>query len=485
MITQKHPTIMKYIISFSLLAILLFSSSCELTDVENPNVDQDKYVNSPQAAASWVNGTRRELSQATNTLIEFSELVSDNYFNNRTLSSKVFDIPQIDYFDIDVNRVQAAFAELRATAEFGLEEVLPGDDESTAEDEAFLRFALGMAHLYGGTYTVGMPLEPLGPVVGDDQLLELAIAEFEQVVSLSENAELQQAAQLGQARAHYYLGNRASAVNLVQAVIASNPGLNYQAVYDGANDVTNAFQFYLFDSSNDEFAPLPRLDFLDPKFYHTDNPTIQQQPVALFKSEEAYLILAEAQLADGDLSAARTTLQDMLEDVIAIRPVIAFDDSRENRGGGNRTDYPLDDDVMVRFSPDAEPRSGFILDRQAGDVNIPVVSGTSVTTAQLEAATSEDELLELLYLMRQEIFIAEGRRMADLGIKWPISETEFLNNDNVQEQLIEAVIPSFIPTDFGMDDFTYDEASQIVTMRFNMNAVLVENKTAAEVLPFH
>jgi len=476
---------MKYIISAAVLVLVVLMSSCELTEVENPNVSQDKYVDSPQAAASWVNGTRRELAQATNTLIEFAELVSDNYFNNRTLSSKVFDIPQIDNFDIDVNRVQAAFHELRNTAQFGLSAILPNDPESTNEDEAFLHFALGVAYQFSGIYTVGLPVENLGPVRSSDELLQLAINEFEQVVTLSQNAELVQAAELAQARSYYRLGDRSNAQNIAQSVINAAPLLNYQVTFDGVNGVTNAFQFYLYDSSNDEFAPLPRLDFLDPKFYHVANPTLEQQPVSLYKVEEAYLILAEAQVTSGDLNAGRTTLINLLNEVIAERPVVTFDDSRENRGGGNRTDYPLSSDVAVRFEPGAEPQMGLILDRQAGPVSIPVVSGTSVTEARLNEATTEDELLEVIYLMRQEIFIAEGRRMADLGIKWPVSENEDLYNDNISGEALNAQIPGFIPGNFGMDDFVYDEASEVVTISFNMNAILVENKSSDLVLPFN
>ena len=35
-----------------------------------------------------------------------------------------------------------------------------------------------------------------------------------------------------------------------------------------------------------------------------------------------------------------------------------------------------------------------------------------------------DALLALIYLMRQEIFLAEGRRRSDLGIRLPISDVE-------------------------------------------------------------
>ncbi len=473
---------MKHILKLTIILFLL--SGCQLAEVENPQVSNDKFINSPQAAASWINGVRRQLALTTNQVIEFTELVSDNYFNNRTLSSKVFDIPEIPFIDIDVNRIQASFHALRTAAEYGLEEVLPFDERATAEDEAILRFYKGIAYLYNGVYFTGLPAETLGEVFPWEQHLQIAIQEFDQAIALTGNADLELAATLAKARAHYRLGDQNSAVSSAQQVINGSNQLNYQVRFDGNNGVNNQFQFYLFDSSNDEFAPLPRLDFLDPKFYSVSNPSQEQKPVSLFKAEEAYLIVAEAQIADNQLDEAKTTLKNLLSEVIANRPLATFDDSRETRSGGNRTDYPLSAEVMVKFSPDAPAQEGFILDRQAGPVTVPTVSGTSVTADQIDAAATADALLEILYLMRQEIFIAEGQRMADLGIKFPIAETEVLNNPNSTDAFTTAQIPDFIPRNFGMDDFAYDEANNMVTMAFNMNRVIVENKNSAFVAPF-
>ncbi len=474
--------IMKHILFLSVIFLLL--TGCNLAEVENPNVSDEIYISTPQAAASWVNGARRQVSITTNTMMEFTELVSDNYFNNRTLSSKVFDIPQIDFFDIDVDRVQSALHRLRATAEFGLNDVLPNDAESTAEDEATLRLYLGLAHVWMGEYFVGLPAEELGPVRTDAEHLQIAIQQFLQVQSLSDNPELVLAAQIGEARANYRLGNQSAAVAAAQAVIAADPMVYYQALYDGVNDLTNQFQFYLFDSPRDEFAPLPRLDFLDPKYFHTGNPSLEQSAVSLFKGEEAYLILAEAQCADGSLGDAKATLNELLTTVIANRPTATFSDAMENRDGGNRDDYPLTADFKVKFSENAPEREGFVLDRQAGPITVATVSGTSVTAEQINAATTTDELLVIVYLMRQEIFISEGRRQADLGIKFPISENEANNNPNVTDDFLTAQIPDFIPGDFGMDNFFNDTTNMVVTMLFDMNTIIVENKTSPFVAPF-
>ncbi|MET0242667.1 MAG: hypothetical protein ABW174_04335, partial [Flavitalea sp.] len=85
--------------------------------------------------------------------------------------------------------------------------------------------------------------------------------------------------------------------------------------------------------------------------------------------------------------------------------------------------------------------------------------------------------------MRQEIFISEGRRMTDLGIRFPVSQVEMQNNPNVKQEHTVPLIPSYIPGNLGLDDFTYDPAAGIVTIKNDMNKVLVQNKTAAGIFP--
>lgn len=474
-------------IFFLILITLFVLPACELTEVENPNVTNDKFLDAPQAMASWMEGMRRQMAITIIPIVELTELTSDNYFNNRTLSSKVFDLPQIATADIDVLRLQTEIHRLRRMAEYGLEEVAPADARTTDDDLAELFFYKGVADLYSGEYFVGLPVENVGRVLTADEHYNLAIQDFEQVVGLTSQPVFRLAARLALARIAYHQGDISKAVNEAEAVIQEAPELNFSVVFDGVNGPSNTMQFFLFDSSNDEFAPLPRLDFLDPKYFSIGNPTLDQKPISIFKGEEAYFIKAEAQIAQNNIAGAQQTLKDMLADVIANRPVVMLDDSRETRSGGNRDDYPLTDDVVVRFSPDAEPVAGLVLDRQAGEISVPLVSGTQVTAGDIDAAGTEEDLLELLYLMRQEVFIAEGRRLVDLGIKYPVAENEATGNANIDlsSDFLQPQIPSFIPLDGQMDDFIYDMENQVVTIDVNMNRVLVENRTSPFVLPFH
>lgn len=473
-------------LSWLLLLLILWTvSGCELTEVENPNVTTEKFLESPQSASTWLNGARAEMASSIGVIVELTEITSDNYFNNRTLSSKVFDIPQIAYTDLDVNRLQTAVHNLRRTATFGIETVLPSDASSTSEQEAALTFYLGVAHLFAGEYFTGLPAEDEGPMLGPEDHFTRSVEAFTRVEERSSDPELTNAARLARARIAFHRGDIDALRTLAQAVLDEAPELNYRVAFDGVNGPTNNFQFFLYDSSQDEFAPLPRLDYLDPKYFSEDGAGQDQKPISLFKAEEAYLMLAEADLAEGDMPAAKSRLTDLVQALIPTRPIWTIDDSRETRSGGNRDDYPLSDSYQVKPSPDEAPVSGLVLDRQSGPISVPGVSGTSVTVGQINDASTTDELLTLIYLMRQEMFIAEGRRTVDLGIRYPVSEGEVRSNPNIapDNPATAAQIPEFIPGDGLMDDFSVDENSEIVTIAVNMNRVLVDNKSSDLVLP--
>lgn len=464
------------------IALLLPFIGCE---VDNPNVTEDAYINTPKATSTWVAGMRRQATLTMGRYMEFTELVSDNYFNNRTLSSKVFDIPLIDYTDPDVRTLQREVQRLREMGEYGINEVAPNDATTSDALKAEMYYFKGFAFMLMGEFFTGLPNDANEAAIDSKGLLQLAIADFNQALNLNADPAKQLVYRLGLARTYHRLGDKANAIQQANAVINGNPLLLEQLKCDGLNGVRNEFQFYLYDSPANEFAPLPRLDFLDPKYFSVGTVNLDQKPITIAKSEEAYLILAEAQLADNQLDAAKTTLKALLSNVIAKRPVVEINDTREKRGGGVRTDYPLLDTVKVKFSENEPEVRGLILNRQKGNVKVSQISGTSVSVETIDAASTQDELLYLVYLMRQEIFISEGRRMADLGIKFPVSQVELLNNSKVGQDYIKAQIPSFIPDKSGLDDFTYDKAKGVVTVKFNMNRILVTNKATSEVLPFN
>lgn len=467
----------KISIALSLVFTLALTTvSC----VDNPYVTEDNYLNKPNAGHSWVIGLQKQLALTTNIIVINAEITSDNYFNNYTQYSKVFDQPQIDYFDPDVNNLQASIQALREMATYGLEVVLPKDPTLTEVDIAFMHFCKGYAHLLGGELFLGLPESNLGKVITAEEMLKRAINEFAKAYEMETKVDSKNAYALFIARANYRLGNKTEAQDYATRAIAT-PNLLYNIQFDGKNSVPNEMQNATYDALPNRLAPLPRLDYLDPKFFSVGTPQNDQKSLALAKGEEGYLILAEIALATQDLAGSKHYLNQLL-DLVALRPTELVDDKRETRNGGIRSDYPLKE-VNVRFDATSPEKEGYVLDRQKGKISVSKVSGTKVTKADIASITSTEELLYLIYLLRQEIFMSEGRRLSDLGIKFPISQIEAGNNSHVSAEYTKALIPDFIPAKAGMDDFTTDPATGTVTMKYDMNKVLVAHKNSPYIMP--
>ncbi|WP_442588434.1 hypothetical protein ACSBL2_20550 [Pedobacter sp. AW31-3R] len=475
--------IKRYII-YPALAMVLMLGSCELVEVENPNLIEDRFLGAGNSAVEWTDGMRRQMSVVVGSNTEFTELVSDNYFNNYTSSSKVFDIPQINYFDQDVANLQAGINRLMEMCEYGLTKVFPADAQSTPLQKAEVMMYKAYGHLLSADLFVGMPATPLGEVLSPEAHRNAAIALLNEAQPLFTAADDRLVCALLRARAYYGLGNAQQARSEANTAL-QNPLLLRQVKYGQNSGLNNNFQGNIFTTSGtNPFAPLPRLDFLDPKYFNTDQVAANdQKPIAIAKAEEAYLIIAEAMVSANELTAAQGILKSMLTDCVSKRATVSLSDKAETRNGGNRKDYPLTA-VNVKFDATSPEKAGYVYNRQAGNITAYLVSGTKVTAAEIDAANTQDGLLYLVYLLRQEIFIAEGRRMTDLGIRFPVSQREQLGNTNVKPEHTQAILPAFIPKNREMDDFEVNVATGVVTMKHDMNKVLVQNKTATGIMPF-
>lgn len=486
----------KTIFLLSTLAILMQNCSLvEFTDVDNPNVTEEDFLKQNQSPEQMLKGLERQLAITLNRTVEMGEILSDNYFNNRTLSSKVFDKLVVLSSDQDVRYMQQQIHALRELALLGIEKVLPQHEDVSNDLKAEYYFFKGMSELFAGEYFTYLPASVNGEVLSSEENLNLAIDDFNTAIAESSDPAKINAYRLAKLRAMYNLGEDENIISFADQLISADNSFLRNAVYDGINGLNNSMQFFLFDSDNDEFAPLPSLDFLDPKYYNNGSPTTEQQSIAYLKIEEAYLIKAEAQLAGSQITQAKTTLKDLLV-VVDNRPKVMIDDSRETRSGGNRESffspergsYPLTDDYVVSFEGDAKEYSGLILDRQTGMIETYPVSGTSVTEADIDAAISEDEVLYLIYKLRQEVFIAEGRRVIDLGIKLQVADFEAISNDYVQAIHQEVQFPSFIQNlnldQYPLDNFVNDTDAKKITIDYDFTKMIVQNKTATEVVPF-
>jgi len=103
----------------------------------------------------------------------------------------------------------------------------------------------------------------------------------------------------------------------------------------------------------------------------------------------------------------------------------------------------------------------------------------------INALSTLTEHYRLLYLLRQEIFFLEGRRMSDLGIRLPVSNRQIQANPNIAEGDVGTVVivPAYIPSGGGeLDQFAVDAANKLVTITHDMNQLIAEN--IQQVSPF-
>ncbi|MDX1531496.1 MAG: hypothetical protein R3362_08215 [Rhodothermales bacterium] len=477
------------------LALSAGGAGCDLvdpTDVRNPNVSEDDFLDFPDPMASWLRGMERQMSLALNNqqndledgYVPTAEIASDNYTNTATFFNQFLDGLTIDNTDDTFETALQELSDLRETAEFGLRRVAAADENTTDAQLADLQFFRGISHLYIGEIWHQAPADSGGAAVPSAEQFRIAAEAFGEALALDPGRV---DVHIALARTYRNLGDRDGARAQAEAAIATDPDFVRFARYDFVNNLENDIQLALFGRPQNDLQPLPRLDFLDPKFSVTAAPNPgddQEADLAYVKGEEAFLVLAEVQLAEGDLAGAQATMRDLL-DLVASRKRATFDDSDDLRLNTDDSPRPTGDGWLVRACPECPFRDGLILDRSEF-VTVPVISGTSVTADRVDALDDLDEALELLYLLRQEIFIAEGRRMMDLGIKWAIPFEEILVNPNIDESDPGAsgLVPGFLPAG-EMDAFTFDPETQTVTVLHDLNRILVENKESDLVLPFH
>lgn len=479
---------MKKITIYYILAIgLLLGCTDELKDatdftsVENPNLSETVVVGQPNSSNIWKEGIERQMANALNQILILAELGSDNYVNTQTFFNQFMDELEIRNDDPNMDNTHFAIARMREMAIFGLNSVGPGDTEYTQETEAEYHFFEGMSYLYAGMYFSHLPQEKGGITFSSSDNFNKAISSFNLALGLNQKAEYH----LSKARANYYLGNLSEAIQSANDALAQDATFLRSAKFDEQNNPDNTFEDALFERATfDDLQPLPTLDFLDPKYSFLD--TQNDAPVHFLKAEEAHLILAEANLANGNVAAAQVNLENLLT-LVGNREIRTIDDTIEGRpdASANADNFPKRPDNIAVI---VNGRSGLVLDRQAGDVSIPSVSGTSLTQADIDGMSNDDDALELLYRTRQEIFIAEGIRLADMGVKLVIHQDEFLQNPNISDgdPGTTPVIPSFIEAvKLNLDAMTYDVNTGIATTAIDLNNILVANKTSSEVLPFH
>lgn len=456
--------------------------SCDLVtpdEIINPNVDESTFLNSDNPMETWVNGTEKEFALNISDFVELMEILSDNYFNNYTRSSKVFDIPQLLYTDADVTNLQRHVGALREMADYGLTRVASADKNTTDADRFHLLYIKAYSFLLAGDFFRALPTTNGGDAVEWNEQLKKAMEVLDDAIKLAQTDEERAFIHTLHARAAYRIGDREQASSHARQALSCSNNFYKQVLFDSKNNVLNRAQEAIW---SDWFQPLPRLDFLDPKYFQMSS--TDQCPITIAKAEENYLILAEAALAANNLTEAKGHLLTLLK-LVKSRPIqTGINDQLEGRYNGGLKSFPNDPSYRVQASPSDSLRSNLIIDRRPPFlISIPYISGTSVTQEMIDGLDSHDSALELTYLMRQEIFFAEGRRPADLGIRLPLCEVETAKANN-GEKYTEAWIPSFVPLNYGLDDFKVDDETKTVTITYNMNHIIMQNAKSPDVAPF-
>ncbi len=454
------------------------------TDVENPQTTEEDLATAAEPVRALLPGLRAQAARLVGSSVTITEVVSDNYSIQGTGINPIFDNPRsVGPSVIDgTSAVQGIYwnsQELRALADFVLNEIAPQDETATASQTAEVHYLRGLAYLVQGENFSHVPTELDGQARPAEELLQRAVTDFEASLGQDAGGPFAVASRAGLARAHRLLGDGVQATQAAEQVLAADPSFLFTQDFD-ASSVVNSPNNYVVQRSLKEMQPLPRLDFLDPKYVG------RESPIAVAKAEEMHLIVAEAALAAGDLDGARERLSDAIQ-VAESRPVDSWTDD-DPRFNTDLTPRPRDSEILVRADPDSPFRAGLVLDRPNVEIPVHPVSATSLSADSVRALGSEDEVWHALHLARQEILFLEGRRMSDLGIRLPMMLREIDSNPNVQpgEPGTEPVVPAYVPSGVQMNQFDpaspYDQDENLVTTEVtigvDMNRVLTENRVS-------
>ena len=464
----------------SLLALATVVTGCDFldpTEVENPRTTAEDLQAAENPTAALLPGLRAQRARMIATTGVVPEVVSDNFSIHGTGLVKAWDTPATISPSV-INSTGTATGmywnaqELKALATFVIEDIAPNDETADAADIAEAYFHRGMAYLILGENFSAAPVEEDGEPLAADQLLDLAIAD------LGEAGAFGTAVDAALARAHRLKGNASAASAAANSVLADDPEFLLLQEYD-ASSISNTPFFFLVLRALQEMQPLPRLDFLDPKYL------TRTQGIAVAKAEEMHLILAEIALTEGNVGDAQSALRAAIE-LAQSRSVTNFDDD-DPRLNADLSIRPRDETIQIRADASSPFRSGLVLTRP-GVVSAPIISGTSLDADSVAALTDEDELWHAFHLARQEILFLEGRRMSDLGIRLPMMQREIDANPNIErgDAGTQVVVPAYLPPQDQIDLFTpaspYDADGFLVTteitINHDVNAILAANRVS-------
>ncbi|MCS7013476.1 MAG: hypothetical protein NZM05_07570 [Chloroherpetonaceae bacterium] len=495
------------------------------TRVQNYNVTEDNLKANPDNSARGIlTGLRRTFTIGYGALGTLTELASDNYTNATSFVSQLLDTPSlITGTDLTLSGGAAYFNLLRvnAIAEFAFRDILPNDKQATDLQRAEIRFLQAMALILLAENWSHFPIEDRGQPKSSREVFQFALQKLQEAQNFAASAppstavdnrsdglgDIRMNILLALARVHRMLGNKAEARRNAELALARRPNYVYYIRPDVTNGPVPDITAHTLRRTDNNFQPLPRLEFLDPK-----SASLQGEDfLPVLKTEECHLILAEIALSDNNLAEARSQMREAVR-LARSRPTTLFADQNERRiaspagpaltvltqaatfpGPGN-----LPSRVLVLPSPsarlttnaDSVYAASLVLRRGSGapPVPIPLISGTSLTEADINALPNDRQaMVRTLYLLRQEIFFLESRRMSDLGIRFPVPERQTQTNPNMPlgSPGTLVTVPEWIPPgNAALNTYTVTTSGTftIVTIQTDMNEVIARN--IARISPF-
>lgn len=471
-------------------ATVLLVSGCDFldpTDVTNPNTTTDDLASAAAPTTALLPGVRAQMARAVRAVVQTNALLTDDFeiaFTN--VGPELSDPYQLSPDGPSYNSTGGIGAywntqELRALADFVIDTIAPNDETATDEQRAEALYYRGMAFLLQGENFVAVATVPDQAPTPWDQLLGLAEQDFTAALALAgdallpSDADLDLAINAALARTHRAAGSAADARSFAEAALAADPEFVVLQTYS-AGEIENPFS-----TESRTYQPLPRLDFLDPKY------TTRGAPIPVSKAEEMYLILAEIEMVGGnynnvvdrglgDFSDGAGYLAEAIR-VASTRPMVPFDDDDE-RLNPNLTDRPSSSDMLVASAPGEDLRAGLVLDRP-GTVTVPSISGTSLDADSVEALSDPEDIRHAFWLARQEILFLEGRRVNDLGIRMPVMQREIDTNPTISDgdPVTQASVPTYIP-EGTIDDFSprepYVVGTNEIVIDVDLNRILAQ-----------
>jgi len=182
----------------------------------------------------------------------------------------------------------------------------------------------GYSHILMGEGFCSAVIEENGPEVTPQQVFQTAVARFDEAITAAQaagNADIQNLALLGRARARLNLGDLAGAASDARAVLASDPQYSKSATasisdsrrYNRVGDEFSGGRITVDPSYFDltvEGVPDPRVRVIDTntnghdgatrvfivaKYGESRSPAMREEPVPIASWREAHLIIAEAE----------------------------------------------------------------------------------------------------------------------------------------------------------------------------------------------